>query len=496
MATPSARYELSAMDNVLPRYFHGGIWALRLRDGVTQDQVISMLRSSLASASLALPLLTRRAFSIPPTPENPVTGRLEAREHVDWTPVVDYNDLSNNPEWPDYDELMEDGFPQDLLDGAVLLPSSRFGFDPETGTPLLVAQANFVKGGLLLGVSLYHALMDGMSMALIFRTWAQHMRLQQGEEPGPAEMTTTPLGQECFDYNTLVDVWKKAGSPVAEPTPDEWRMLGLLPPQESAGGGLRLPGSGSGDGGDTPAPVPPPAMSTGIFYVSASAIARLSAIAANEPGATANDALMALLWRCTIRARRAAVADKPCYAPGAITEMDTTINGRAMLGDLLPWQYMGTLVFFTTTKLTVGELVAPITPLESIIRAVRSAVASVTRERILAGYGLAATRLPDFGVETLQRPMPTFEGAEFGVTSLLSLPILDWSFGSAMFANGGIPDHMRQERRLFDMVCRYCSIGPLRREGGTEVLVSLTVEEMEFLEGDEEFAQFAELLCH
>lgn len=83
MVTPSPRYELSAMDNVLPRYFHGGIWALRLKDGVIQYQVISMLRSSLASASLALPLLTRRAFSIPPTPENTVTGRLEAREHVD-----------------------------------------------------------------------------------------------------------------------------------------------------------------------------------------------------------------------------------------------------------------------------------------------------------------------------------------------------------------------------------------------------------------------------
>lgn len=225
--------------------------------------------------------------------------------------MVDYNDLSNNPEWPDYDELMEDGFPQDLLDGAVLLPSSRFGFDLETGTPLLVAQANFIKGGLLLGVSLYHALMDGMSMALIFRTWAQHMRLQQGEETGSVEMTTTPLSQECFDYNTLIAVWKEAGSPVAEPTPDEWRMLGLLPPQESGGRGLRLPGSGSGGGGDAPAPSPPPAMSTGIFYVSASAIARLSAIAANEPDATANDALMALLWRCTIRARRAAAAFKP-----------------------------------------------------------------------------------------------------------------------------------------------------------------------------------------
>jgi trichothecene 3-O-acetyltransferase len=492
MASPS-RFELSALDNVLPRYFHSGIWALRLRDGVTHNQVVTMLRESLESASTALPLLRRRAFSIPPSRENPTTGRLEAREHADWTPVVDCNDLSDT--WPDYDELMEEGLPQDMLDGAQLLPSGRIRIDlDDAGTPLLVAQANFVAGGLLLGISMFHALIDGMSMALIFRAWAQHMRVQQGQEAWAA--LETVVNADCCNYNTLVDVWKGAGSPVAEATPAEWRLLGLLPPRsEAAVGALQLPGSGAAD---APAANPPPPMSTGIFYVPAGAISRLSAIAtaANEPGATANDALMALVWRCTMRARRAAAPEKPCYSePGAMTEMDTTLNGRALLGDLLPWQYMGSLVFFTT-RLTVEELVASSTRLETVVGAVRRAVASVTQERALAAYGLAATKLPHFTAEALQRPMPTFDGAEFGVTSLMSLPIMDWSFGNQVFANGGIPDYIRQERRLFDRVCRYCSVGPLRREGGVEVLVSLAVDEMTFLELDSEFAEFAQLLCH
>lgn len=202
MANPG-RFELSAMDNVLPRYFHGGIWALGLRDGVAQDQVITMLRASLESASAALPLLTRRAFSIPPSPENKATGRLEAREDADWIPVVDSNDLSDH--WPNYEELMEEGLPQDMLDGSQLLPVGRIRIDLEdAGTPLLVAQANFVKGGLLLGISMFNALMDGMSMALIFRTWAQHMRMQQGEET-QATLDTIP-SKDCCDYNTLVKV--------------------------------------------------------------------------------------------------------------------------------------------------------------------------------------------------------------------------------------------------------------------------------------------------
>lgn len=481
------------MDNLLPRYFHGGVCTFKLKKGVTQDQVLSMLRASLDDACSTLPFLTRRAFSIPPSPENPTVGRLEAREHADWKPVVEYKDLSDT--WPDYNELVAEGLPQDMLDGSQLLPASRFQADlTEAGTPLLVAQANFVEGGLILGIAMFHALMDGMSMALIYRTWAQHMRMHQGEV-GHAGLDSIP-GAECFDYNTLVDVWKKARSPEAEPTPENWRMLGLLPPTDAGAGGLRLP---AGGGSDETLTKPPPAMKTGIFYVSAAQIARLSTIStsADEPGATANDALMALLWRCVIRARKSANPSDPSYnEPGAATEMDTTLNGRALLSDVLPWQYMGTLVFYTMTRLTVEELVAPSTRLEDVVGAVRRSVAGVTRERALGGYGLAATGLKDFTAEALRRPMPTFEGAEFGITSLLSLPILDSSFGSQVFANGGIPDFFRQERRLFDQVCRYCSIGPLRREGGTEITVSLTVEEMDILESDIEFSQFAQLLCN
>ena len=139
---------------------------------------------------------------------------------------------------------------------------------------------------------------------------------------------------------------------------------------------------------------------------------------------------------------------------------------------------------------------SPSTRLEAIVGPVRRSVASVTRERVLGAYGLAATKVFDFSTEALRRPMPTFEGTEFGVTSSLSLPLMESSFGSRLFANGGIPDYFRQERRLFDQVCRYCSIGSLRREGGVEITISLTVEEMGHLEKDSEFADFAQLICH
>ncbi|KAK4233884.1 transferase family-domain-containing protein [Achaetomium macrosporum] len=497
---PPQRFPLNAMDNIMPRFFPSLIFAFRLQPGVTHDQALDLLRASLRAAADELPLLRRRAFGIPPTKDNPVAGRLEAREHPDWTPEVLHHDLRAS--WPDYDELIDEALPQDLLDGAQLLPPGRAHFDLDSpeGVPLLLAQANDVVGGLLLGVSIFHPLADGMSGVLFLRMWAKHMRLLQEGEAISATVPLLEIPPDCCDYELLVKAWQEAGAPVAEGTEADWRVLGLLPP-----------------GSEPPAPrVPPPPMRTSIFYVSAAAFGKLTAVAAaannsqsegegswgegKEQGmatATANDALMALLWRCIMRARRATAPQDPAYSgPGAVAELDTTLNGRILFGDTLPWQYMGTLVYIVTTRLPVAELVAPETPLVAVVRAVRQAVASITRERALSVFGLAATRLPGYTADTLRWPFATFDGAEACFSSWLSLPAMDMSFGGKLFANRGIPDYIRPERRLLDLVCRNCNILPMRMEGGAEVLVSLTVEEMALLEQDPEFAQFAQLLCH
>lgn len=483
MADPR-RFELNAMDNIMPRFFTSLIFTFRLRPGVTHEKVLSVLRASLQSASDELPLIRRRVFAIPPSEVNKTIGRLEAREHPDWTPEVVYNDLTD--EWPNYDDLVDEGLPQDMLDGAQLLPPGRVQIDLDGGTPLFIAQANFLDAGLLLGLSMFHPLIDGMSGALILRMWAKHMRIQQGEAPAALSIPA-----DCCDYSALIDTWKSGGAPIAEGTPEDWRLLGLLPP-----------------GSDEPPKKPPPQMLTSIFYISAAAFTRLSGVAAaastaedGDIAATANDALMALLWRCIMRARHAAASTSPPYsAPDAITELDTTLNGRVLFSDTLPWQYMGTLVYIVTTRLPIVDLISPATSLASIVTAVRRTVASVTRDRALSVYGLAATRLDGYTAATLRWPFATFDGAEACFSSFLSLPIMDMAFGGELFAGaggvGGIPDYVRPERRLLDLVCRNCNILPLRREGGAETLVSLTREEMALLERDAEFKEYAELVCH
>ncbi|KAI1205734.1 uncharacterized protein F4807DRAFT_442098 [Annulohypoxylon truncatum] len=476
------KFELSAMDNVMPRFFISLIFTFRLKDEATYEQVLDALRKSLVNASEELPLLRRRAFEIPVSDSNKTIGRLEAREHVDWTPEVGSNDLS--AVYPDYDELMDEGLPQDMMDGELILPPGRKSIDLEAGTPLFLVQANYVEGGLILGVSMLHSLVDGTSAVLAIRTWAKHMRIQQGEVPPKFS-----IAAECCDYKKINDVWEAAGAPVAKGTPEDWRLLGLLPP-----------------GVSEPPIKPAPPMITSIFYFSANAFARLAAVATatnDEKGddtqepATVNDALMALLWRCVMRARQTAAPDSPSYSsPDAVAELDTTLDGRGLLRDKVPSQYMGTMVYIVTTRLPFAELVAPSTPLRSVLRAFRRAVNSVTGERALEVYGLAATRLPSYAAGALKWPFATFDGAESCFSSWLTLPMLDIAFGGRLFVNGGVPDHVRPERRLLDLVCRNCNVFPLRAEGGAEVLISLTADEMPLLESDPEFLEYAQLLCH
>ncbi|KAK5657383.1 hypothetical protein OQA88_2953 [Cercophora sp. LCS_1] len=491
------RFALNPMDNIMPRFNINFILTFGIKPGIPFQKVHDLLQSSLKTAADELPIFRRRVFAVTP-------GRLEAREDPDWTPKVIFNDISEA--WPDYQDLIDEGLPQDELDGAQLLPPAPTDLSPEgEGASAIVAQANFVNGGLLLGMCHFHSLVDGMSGSLLLKMWAKHMRIHQGANEGYAHLDI-PVSN-C-DYNLVPQAWQNAGNNTPSPdevqkaTPETWRLLGLLPPlspeETAAKVAFTL---------DPSAAPPPPEVRTSIFYVSAPAFSALSAAAAPPKGAvsesnpvpTANDALMALLWRCIMRARLAADPTSPDYtAPGVLAELDSTLDGRALFGDTLPWAYMGTLIFIATTRLPVTDVVAPAdrVPLCTIAAEVRRTVKSITRERIHQAYGLAAAMNDDeLASVGLRYPFATFAGAECCFTSFLSMPVMDASLGSGVFENGGTPDHMRPPRREFDVVCRRCVILPPRPAGGFEVMLSLKKAEMEALEADEEFTKFAQFLC-
>jgi hypothetical protein len=237
------------------------------------------------------------------------------------------------------------------------------------------------------------------------------MRLHQDDNTDAADLN---IGPDCCDYDLVRDIWAEAGNRLpsdekfGESSEEAWRLLGFLPPltpdELHARSAFSL---------DPAAAPPPPQMTTTIFYVSAKAFTELS-IRASEAGngaaVTSNGALMALLWRCTMRVRQTAEPDNPAYtSPRALAELDTTLDGRLLFGKRLPWAYMRTLIFIATTRMLFSALFSPSTSLAKVAQTIRETVDGITQERLYNSYGLAAA-MPDYSAA--RYPFATFEGTE------------------------------------------------------------------------------------
>ncbi|KAJ3580033.1 hypothetical protein NPX13_g532 [Xylaria arbuscula] len=479
----SPKMRVSPMDNVMPRIYANFILSLRLKPGPF-SAVHGILEESLRRTCDELPILRRKVFVAQPDGHSGATGLLEAKESPEWIPQVVFNDLSNI--WPDYDELVDTGFEQDALDGQVLFPRGIYEQDLQNnGASALLAQANYVEGGLLLAFGIFHPLVDGHSGTLLVKLWAKHAKALQ-QNVGPS----LEFHPDSADYGLLERIYKAENdeqppeATLRNASTETWRLLGLIAPSESSE--------------PVDMTTPPPKMRTTIFYVPALDFKALRAEAnADIQGApnTANDALMAKLWRCIMKARSAAAGPSSAdYLPDKTSLLDLTLDGRARFSPSLPTSYLGTLVFITTTKMTMGKLTGPDTSLAEIATAVRLSVDSVTSERMQEAFGLARV-LPDYG-DSLRFPFATFAGAEACFTSWVGLSAFDISFGDALFANGGCADYLRPPRREFDAFCRRVVILPMQRSGGFEILVTLKEEEMSFLEKDAEFIRYAKVVCH
>jgi trichothecene 3-O-acetyltransferase len=85
---------------------------------------------------------------------------------------------------PTYGEILNANAPFSMLDGDVLCPKKGLGYvyDSSKGQPVLLIQANFVRGGLLLCFASMHNALDMNGQHIMMRQFAACMR---GDEPDP-----------------------------------------------------------------------------------------------------------------------------------------------------------------------------------------------------------------------------------------------------------------------------------------------------------------------
>jgi hypothetical protein len=493
----SKRIPLSPFDNIMARFYIKAIICLPVEPGREPEEVYNIMSEALEKTVEDMPLLAGKVKLLEPDTSDMRRGRLELVVPEDsssrTSARLQFNDMS---EKLDYEDLMAAGMSQSELDQKILLPNAGPMFPNLTvGADVLVSQANFVEGGCLLAVGIYHAAVDGSGLMAILKQWSENCRQVQAQEKG---FQSKVLSKEATDREILSKLWHAAGNSLEsykgrEVSAEEWRRIGLKPPT--------VPPTPS-NFQEPDASKILPSMLSSIFYISANGLMQLRKAASTASGAanrdlngdqpmiSANDALTVLLWRCMTQSR---------FPPGCkmapeqeTAELDTTLDGRATFSSSLPSSYFGNVVLMNTTKIPHHVLVGPKTTLNDIAQEFRKTVNIVTTAEVHSAFGIASC-LPSY--ENNSHPFASFEGNELCCSSLLQSDILEYDFGPA-FGNGGRADMLRPPLAELDKICRRCMILPRQATGGVEIHLAMPREEMERLMANEEFAQYAKFTCH
>lgn len=486
---------LNPLDHFPPSNYTFFCTYLALRDGVSPDEVVVILREGLRRTFTQLPWLSGKVHLQSSSAPGWRPGQLEVRySESDFAGDVPLRQLTVKhldaaEVGMSYEDLRESGFPLDAfedeqLTAKELLP--RYEDAPDCFS----AQANFMDGACLLVVATQHAVCDGTSYFDVWKIFADHCEhLQRPGAPWP----DAPLA-DSVDRTLLDRIWAAEGTgrTPGEASPVSWSLLDLPRPGEPAL-----------EAAESLKKLADEAMQSAVFYVPPDKFAALQRhCAAGVPADTAlsissNDALGALVWRCLSRARRRAALEGT-RTTGRVDEerlaaaearLFMTLDARPDISPaMMPMLYLGNLFFVNICTAPLAALVAEGAPLGPVAQALRAVNGRATREALLDAYMLAR-ECPDLGALRLHRGH-TPGSMDMVLSSLLMFPVEGVRFGGGVFANNGLPDAVRPLMRRFNRASQVCFVLPRKPYGGVEFVCNLYEDEMRFLLEDQEFAEW------
>ncbi|TKX25757.1 trichothecene 3-O-acetyltransferase-like protein [Elsinoe australis] len=199
-------------------------------DGVTNNQVENALVRALGSLNTAFPHLAGRVVIDGMRPGNSGICRIVA--YKDSTPLIT-KDLTTRTNIPSFSQLHNAGFPFSMLDADVLAPPIASTWDQDHGpdqiAPVLILQANFITGGLILTFNGNHTMMDMTGLGLVISLFSKACRnepfseedLRLGNQP---KRSVVPLLGDDYRPGTELDtVFIDPSNTFAAPsTPLRW----------------------------------------------------------------------------------------------------------------------------------------------------------------------------------------------------------------------------------------------------------------------------------
>ncbi|KAK3078075.1 hypothetical protein LTS18_008509 [Coniosporium uncinatum] len=326
--------------------------------------------------------------------------------------------------------------------------------------PVLLAQANFIPGGVLLAVNAFNTVLDSSSIITIMERWARHCRMLASNRmttwfsPETDLMSTRTNGVVRLSYSSKLTPGFIRDHP-------EYHYFREDPAE------------------------PPPCLlkqqRTQVFYFSNAALAALERDAAGECGdndrlISRGDALCALIWRSLINAERSAGA---IDCTGSST-LQVTVDGRTRMSPPLAQDFLGCTTLIQSVDTDVRTLLDP-TSLYSCASAVRRATDGITPLYIDDVITMLNT-IPDY-TRILPYAYLDVLGKNVCMTSWANFDRIyemDWGVGLGKCERVRVPN----KTGLFNGLQIMLPELPQNAGGGIEVIIALEKEPMKMLKQD------------
>lgn len=481
-------FQLSDMDLLMPKLYVHMIEVFSLPKDADRQQILSHLTKGLSRTLADYPILTgslhfdneAKRIVVKRAPGAPVA--LDVKEPGPGGEI----DIES------FSFLDEHDFPVHLLDASKVLPPSVVGNfavpGPDVtsdGPPACAFQITFIEGGLILGLAVTHQVCDGPGCEALLTSWARYSHaISNG-------LTSDALkAASAIPDRTILSA--KRDARISDALRDE--LAAKFPTFEANSGPPQPP----------PADAKPPVVKTRVWHIPKSKLQQLKALASASPpprdgeqadAAAANDewistydAVLALLWRATVRAKSPLVQP----APTAPSKAVHAVNVRGRADPPIPASYIGVGVTMPQSRtLAVADVVAGDlrTALPTLARAVRGSTRQVTASYVadLVAWAGACDDLR--WTELVMHWTLGLDCMAFDWHTMASYAAHDFGFGRPAALRW---PHPRFEGFFFTLPTRTTGSKAGCEDEGMEIMFGLEESCYARFEADEELLRFAE----
>jgi hypothetical protein len=450
------------------------IYAFKLPLLHAREDVLSALREGLQATLDEIPFLVAHVV-IDDVDRGSV--QLEIFEHNDTGIKLYIRDIPGL----DWKDLETHGFPTAQLKKYQLTPEPLL--KSTISIPILTVQANFISGGLLLGLDLSHVVFDGRSMITLMTRWAKHTSLaSEGQVMRPEDK----IPRASFDRSTLFR--GRVSTPLSEfpyysthGSPKS--ILGLLPSQEQALDFTQWSNDLIKNKGHNLTASDFDCCVWRLSDEQLEALERL--ICGTRPcNFTANALVGAFLWQRITKARQLSVRCE------TTTSFLFPVDIRDMVTPPLPATYMGNSVTVACATAKVAEMEASGPEfLYTLAERITEARVQVTADRVQAFIGGvdACTDLYKMAAQLHIRNRWSL-GTDIMVSNISSTALnMEW---------GSILGHIRAIRVFLPSIEDGIVLIPARvSEKATDLTIGLATETMKGLARDEIWTKIMTLVC-